>query len=556
MVYTQEQLKSELLSLIDKFEDEVVEFKEATTNYSFKDIGKYFSALSNEANLRNKREAWLVFGVTNNRKIVGTEYRKSGSLQSLKKELAANTNERLTFLEIYETTLEGKRIVAFQIPPAIPGIPTTWNGAAFAREHESVSPLAMNKVDLIRSQIGMDWSKEIVEGATLDDLDAEAVSYARQLFARKQRDRVKSQEILETLSDIEVLNKAGITFKGQITKTALLLLGKSESAFYFDGFIPRITWTLYNADKTIKAYEHFDMPLLLAVDKVYAKIRNEKYRYITGQQTLFPEEVDQYDPELIKEILNNCIAHSDYRRRGRVNVEEFEDHLVFINEGAFIPETIEQALEPGYKPPYYRNAFLCGAMVNLYMIDTNSMGIPMMYRIQRDKCFPLPSYDLSAMNRVKVTVYGKVLDANYTQLLHANGNLDIQTVFLLDQIQKKQTISLENYHELKKKNLVEGRYPNIFVSFKVANAVGERTRYITNRGLDENICRELVLQALKIQPATMWEILEVLDRGALSAVLTDVQKQRKVSNLLQKMKNENLIHPEGPRNKTRWHINK
>ena len=47
MVYTQEQLKSKLLSLIDKFEDEVVEFKEATTSYSFKDIGQYFSALSN-----------------------------------------------------------------------------------------------------------------------------------------------------------------------------------------------------------------------------------------------------------------------------------------------------------------------------------------------------------------------------------------------------------------------------------------------------------------------------------------------------------------------------
>ena len=52
MVYTQEQLNILLLSLIDKFEDEVVEFKEATTNYSFKDIGKYFSDLSNEANLR------------------------------------------------------------------------------------------------------------------------------------------------------------------------------------------------------------------------------------------------------------------------------------------------------------------------------------------------------------------------------------------------------------------------------------------------------------------------------------------------------------------------
>ena len=126
----------------------------------------------------------------------------------------------------------------------------------------------------------------------------------------------------------------------------------------------------------------------MAVDNVYSKIRNEKYRYIAGQQTLFPDEVNQYEPELIKEIVNNCIAHQDYRMRGKINVEEFEDRLVFINEGAFIPETIETALEPGYKPPYYRNMFLCNAMVNLYMIDTNSMGIPMMYKIQRDKCFP------------------------------------------------------------------------------------------------------------------------------------------------------------------------
>lgn len=100
------------------------------------------------------------------------------------------------------------------------------------------------------------------------------------------------------------------------------------------------------------------MPLLLAVDKTYAKIRNEKYRYIAGQQTLFPDEVDQYDPDVVKEILNNCIAHSNYQLRGKINVEEFEDRLVFINEGNFIPETVERALEEGYKPPYYRNGFL------------------------------------------------------------------------------------------------------------------------------------------------------------------------------------------------------
>lgn len=552
MIYTDIQLKEKIIQMIESFESEVVEFKEAKTNYSFNDIGKYFSALSNEANIRGFQEAWLVFGISNDKKFTGTEFRKQGGLQSLKKELVNGTNERLTFLEIYELSMHKCRIIAFQIPPAIRGIPTTWQGAAYAREHESLCPLPMNKVDLIRSQIGMDWSKEIVKEASVEDLDPVAVKKARELFSKRQSDRGKAQEILSKLSDVEVLNKAGITIKGKITRTALLLLGKSESAYFFDGFIPRITWTLYNADNSVKAYEHFDMPMLLAVDKVYNKIRNEKYRYIAGQQTLFPDEVNQYEPELIKEIINNCIAHQDYRMRGKINVEEFEDKLVFINEGAFIPETIETALEPGYKPPYYRNVFLCNAMVNLYMIDTNSMGIPMMYQIQRDKCFPLPTYDLSIANRVRVTVYGKILDKNYTQLLHADTELNMRMVFFLDKVQKKEVISKESFKLLKRQGLVEGRYPNIFVSFKVADIVGQKAAYIRNRGLEDDICKQLIVKALEAMgEASKREIMEVLE-NALPEVLDEGQKSKKVSNLLQAMKKEGLVAAEGKTRHAKW----
>lgn len=554
MIYTDNQLKEKIVQMIDGFESEIVEFKEAKSNYSFNDIGKYFSALSNEANIRGYQEAWLIFGISNDKKFVGTEFRKQGSLQNLKKELVNGTNERLTFMEIYELTMGKCRVVAFQIPPAIRGIPTTWQGAAYAREHEAVCPLPMNKVDLIRSQIGMDWSKEIVEEASMEDLDSEAVKRARELFSKRQSDRKKAQEVLNKLLDVEVLNKAGITIKGKITRTALLLLGNSESAHYFDGFIPRITWTLYNADNSVKTYEHFDMPMLLAVDKVYSRIRNIKYRYIAGQQTLFPDEVDQYEPELIKEIINNCIAHQDYRLRGKINVEEFEDKLVFINEGAFIPETIEQALEPGYKPPYYRNVFLCNAMVNLYMIDTNSMGIPMMYQIQRDKCFPLPTYDLNIINRVKVTVYGKILDKNYTQLLYTNGDLDMRTVFLLDQVQKHEVVSKESFKQLKKQGLVEGRYPNIFVSFKVADIVGQKAVYVRNKGLNDDICKQLIIKALEsMGEASKQELMEVLEK-ALPEVLSDEQKSKKVSNLLQAMKKEGLVLAEGKNRYAKWSL--
>lgn len=556
MIYTDQQLIEKIRKMIIDFEDEVVEFKEARTNYSFKDIGKYFSALGNEANIRGFKEAWLIFGVTNKKEIVGTAYRQDGNLQNLKKEIVGGTNERATFMEIYELKIDGHRIIAFQIPPATRGIPTTWNGAAYAREDENTSPLPIDKMDLIRSQVGVDWSKEIVEGATFEDLDPEAVSYARELFIKKQNASKKSTDMLLKMNDIEILNKAGILIKGKITNTALILLGKEESLYLFDGFIPRITWTLYNGNGTVKAYEHFDMPLLLAVDRVYSKIRNEKYRYIAGQQTLFPDETYQYEADVVKEVLNNCIAHSNYQLRGKINLEEFEDRLVFINEGNFIPETVERALEEGYKPPYYRNTFLCRAMVNLYMIDTNSMGIPMMYQIQKEKCFPLPTYDLSDPNRVKVTLYGKVLDKNYTQLLHANADLNLSTVFLLDKVQKKEVISKESYLKLKKQELVEGRYPHIYVSYKVANIVGQQTDYVKNKGLSNDVYKQIIINALEtMERASVTELKEIL-LGALPAVLNDRQQSKKVSNILQAMKREGIADVEGTGHAARWYLKK
>lgn len=49
-------------SLIQHKESEVAEFKKAENNFGFDDLGKFFSALSNEANLRGLPFAWLVFG--------------------------------------------------------------------------------------------------------------------------------------------------------------------------------------------------------------------------------------------------------------------------------------------------------------------------------------------------------------------------------------------------------------------------------------------------------------------------------------------------------------
>ena len=78
LIYDEQTLRKKLRDMMAHHENEVVEFKEAKSNYSFNEIGQYFSALSNEANLRGKREGWLIFGITNTPAITGTNYRSDG----------------------------------------------------------------------------------------------------------------------------------------------------------------------------------------------------------------------------------------------------------------------------------------------------------------------------------------------------------------------------------------------------------------------------------------------------------------------------------------------
>ena len=85
-------------------EIEITEFKEAKTGYDFAKLGKYFSALSNEANLKGRPYAWLGFGLENKRhNIVDSQFRpQRKDLDSLKRKIANKTTNRIKFIEIYE----------------------------------------------------------------------------------------------------------------------------------------------------------------------------------------------------------------------------------------------------------------------------------------------------------------------------------------------------------------------------------------------------------------------------------------------------------------------
>lgn len=345
-------------------ETEWVERKEVNATYDFNKLGKYFSALSNEANMNGMEYGWLIFGVADNGDIVGTSYRNNpSSLDSLKHEIATHTSNRLTFINIHQITHKtGRRLLLFQIPAALRGMPTNWKGHYYGRDGESLVPLNIEEIERIRNQvISEDWTAGICDEASIDDLIPEAISKARTEYLKKNP---KHAEELENWNDTTFLNKAMVTINGKITRAAIILLGRPEAEAYLSPSVATISWILKDREGREKDYEHFSTPWILNVDAVYKKIRNLRYRHMPDG-TLFPVEINQYDEWVFREALHNCIAHQDYTKRNKITLVEFPDRILFSNAGAFIPPSIEEVIERDAPEAQYRNPFLSRAMVNL-----------------------------------------------------------------------------------------------------------------------------------------------------------------------------------------------
>lgn len=229
-----------LLSILQELrklpaETEWVEFKEAKTNYSFDEIGKYFSALANETNLNNEPCGWLIFGVVNaDPSICGSDYRNNlAKLGNLKHEIARQTGG-ITFVEIHVVNHPDGRVVMFEIPPAPKGIPVAFKGHWYGRDCDSLVALALQKLEQIRAQVALDdWSAGICPNANLGDLDPEAIAIARRNFCKKNRNK-EFADTIESWPDLTFLDHAQLTKNGAITRTCMLLLGREETVHHLE----------------------------------------------------------------------------------------------------------------------------------------------------------------------------------------------------------------------------------------------------------------------------------------------------------------------------------
>ena len=541
---TELELKSFLKENFPK-ENEKCEWKE------FKSLKSSISARQGEdlisyiSSISNMEGGNIILGIEDKTlKIIGIQDFHDYNIDNIKYRILGNctnlSSEGFDIVE-YVTSDTNKIVWIVKVPKHQFRLPVYAHKKAWQRIGDNLVPMTKERLNNILNEnlIIEDWSKKIIEGVSIEDLDEEAIKKARKEFIKRNP---KYIDEIEKWDNIKFLDKAKLTIQGKITRACFILLGKEEEEHYLDSAV-KIRWNLKTLENQDKDFEIFSIPLILSVDEIYKKIRNLKYRYLR-EGTLFPDEVLRYDPFVIREPLNNAIAHQDYSKKGRINLVEFEDdHLIFTNLGTFLPKTVENVVLKDSPEEFYRNTFLVEAMRNLGMIETQGGGIRKVFNFQKQRFFPMPEYDFSD-EKVKVTIVGKVINEEFAKILIKNPEITLEDTLILDKVQKRKKLTDDEFIYLKKKKFIEGRKGSNYISYNVIEPTKNKdllADYINIRSLDDRHFKELILEFISKSGKAKRKDIDHFIIPKLSSALTDSKKKNKVTNLLSSLRMEGKI---------------
>ena len=509
------------------------------------DVISYVSAIA------NMEGGDLVIGVHDKTlEIVGTDtynYDRQKAILRLTERCVNLSTEGLDIDE-FITDDTNRKVWVIHIPKHLPKRPVFAHNKAWQRIEDSLVEMTTERMSAILDEPifnNTDWSAQIVPDATIDDLDEVAIAKARKMF-KKVHSRIPEAEV-NAWSVETFLSKCGIMKNGGITRAAIILLGKYESAFKLRPAVVQVTWTRRDDKQDVVDYEHFTVPFILTVDEILSKIENLTMREMPGG-TLFPDTMKQYDDYTIREALHNCIAHQDYTMQQRINFVENPTYLYYSNAGSFIPGTLENALTNEEPQAYFRNECLCRAMVDFNMIDTVSRGIKKMFNEQWRRHFPMPDYEIDAKNRkVSVRIYGNEINKQYTNLLKTNDSLTLWDCISLDAVQKGRTIHEDVAQNLLNRGLIEGEAPNYTISLGIAKATNQLQGYTKQKGLDKEKMKQMILQYLKnagTDGAKRDSIYEYI-KDVMPQVKTHEQQLRLLGDILSALSVDKLIYAKG-----------
>ena len=385
-------------------ESETVEFKK--NNFDKEGIGERISALSNSANLHDKKKAYLVFGVEDNvHNIVGTAFKpknlKVGTDQ-LEFWLARQISPRINFIIHEFATTDGKDVVIIEIPPASDQ-PVKFKNTAYIRVGAATPKL--NDYPEKERQIWNNIQRNSFEkGISRESLTTsqilELLDYATYFSLTKQELPSETKNFVEKMEQHGLVKRV---FNNcyDITNLGAILFAKDLGQF---STIKRkaVRVIVYKGNDKVNLLKELEIPsgYAIAFENLLEYI-NDKLPSNEEISRSLRKEVKMYPEVAIREFVANALIHQDLSISGAgPMVEIFDNRIEITNTGEPLIET-DRFID---HPPRSRNEDLASFMRQIGVCEEGGTGIDRALINIALYQLPAPSFE-KYKDFTKVTVY-------------------------------------------------------------------------------------------------------------------------------------------------------
>lgn len=533
---------AEFQAILDGPEGRNVEFKEAKNRFDFEVLVDYCVALANEGG------GTIVLGVTDKRprSIVGTSaFIEPGRTEA---GLFERLNRRIS---VEELQCEGKRVLMVRVPSRLPGTAWQHRGAYLMRAGDALVPMSDDQLRRIHSETGPDFSAEICEAATLEDLDPAAIDHLRQLWQRKSPD----QDVLVRPID-RLLADAELVVGGQVTYAALILLGTRPVLGRFLGQA-EVVFEYRSSEVPGPAAERreFRAGFLPCLDQIWQAInlRNDLQHF---QQGLFVWDVPTFNERAVREAVLNAVSHRDYRLGGSVFVRQYPRRIEIVSPGG-LPAGINQENILWEQNP--RNRRVAEVLARCGLVERAGQGFDLIYRECIRQSKPLPDFSRTSEHSVWVTLRGEIQDPEFLRFLEEIGGerqatFTTEDYLVIDLVHREQAVPehlAPRLRVLRDEGIIErvgrGRGVRHLLSRRFYRFLGKSGTYTRRKGLDRETNKALLLK-------------HIGDSEPVGAVLGEMQEvlpnlsRNQVQNLLRELKKDGQAEVRGTTRAARWHL--
>ncbi|KUG26277.1 hypothetical protein ASZ90_003883 [hydrocarbon metagenome] len=519
--------EKEILQLLNIKEDSNLEFKKAEESYSFDKLSEYSIALANENGGK------LILGITDKlpRQIIGTNAFRD--IIKIEKSLYDKLHLRI---DVIEKEIQGKRILIFDIPSRPIGKPLEINGKYLMRVGDSLIPMTSEQIQKIHNERILDYSAEICESATIEDLSEEAIEEFRKLWYKKsQNQKLLSLPVQQLLKDAELI------YDTKITYAALILLGKKYSLGRYLAN-SEVIFEYRSREEQIESGKRIDFrdAFFNIYDKIWETInlRNEVEHI---QEGLFIRDIPNFNEEVVRESILNAVCHRDYTLPGSTFIKQFPHKLIVENPGGFLPGINPDNIIYEHAP---RNRRIAEVFQKCGLVERSGQGADKIFENSISEGKAKPDYSGSDDYKVQLILNGQVKDKQFIRFLEKvsddkNKVFSIDELLLLDDIREGIPVSdefkkiLEN---LKSLGIIEvigrGKGTKYILSHKYYEYINKKGIYTRKRGLENYEKRELILKHLRQNHKAT--------REEINQIFPDLTRDQ-IYNLLRKLRKDYII---------------